>query len=38
MDMVSWKFDRPGFGAGEHTGEDETDAAELDDLENDDIL
>ena len=26
-----------GFGAGEHTGEDEINAAELDDLENDDI-
>ena len=26
-----------GFGAGEHTGEDEIDAAELNDLENDDI-
>ena len=25
------------FGAGKHTGEDEIDAAELDDLENDDI-
>ena len=25
------------FGAGEHTGEDEIDAVELDDLENDDI-
>ena len=26
-----------GFGAGEHTGEDEIDAVELDDIENDDI-
>ena len=26
-----------GFGDGEHTGEDEIDAVELDDLENDDI-
>ena len=25
------------FGAGEHTGEDEIDAVELDDLKNDDI-
>ena len=23
--MVSWKFDSLGFGAGEHTGEDEND-------------
>ena len=26
-----------GFGAGEHTGEDEIDAVELSDFENDDI-
>ena len=35
--MVSWKFKNLGFGAGEHTGEDEIDFVELDDLENDDI-
>ena len=35
--MGSWKFNSLGFGAGEHTGEDEIDTAELDDLENDDI-
>ena len=35
--MVSWKLNSLGFGAGEHTGEDEIDAVELDDLENDDI-
>ena len=36
--MVSWKLNSLGFGAGKHTGEDEIDAVELDDLENDDII
>ena len=36
--MVSWKLNSLGFGAGEHTGEDEIDAVEQDDLENDDIV
>ena len=36
--MASLKFNSLGlFGAGEHIGEDEIDAEELDDLENDDI-
>ena len=35
--MVSWKLNSLGFGAVEHTGEDEIEAVELNDLENDDI-
>ena len=34
---VLWKFNSLGFGAGEHTGQDEIDAVELDDLENDNV-
>ena len=35
--MILWKLSSLWFEAGKHTGEDEIDAVELDDLENNNI-